>query len=59
MMSSLHYQTGVEATGSRTKTIGLLSVAQGFRYEPVQTEFENALGNGNKPSDIRAKYDLP
>jgi len=39
--------------------LGPLSVNQGFRYEPVQTEVEDAAGNGNKPSDIRAKYALP
>ncbi len=39
--------------------LGPLNVLQGFRYEPVQTEFELAIGNGNKPSDVRAKYDLP
>ncbi len=39
--------------------LGPLNVADGFRYEPVQTEVELSSGNGNKPSDIRAKYDLP
>ena len=39
--------------------LGPLNVTQGFRYEPVQTEIELASGNGNKPSDVRAKYDLP
>ncbi len=39
--------------------LGPLLVSQGFRYEPVQTELELSTGNGNKPSDIRAKYDLP
>ena len=39
--------------------LGPLNVAQGFRYEPVQTEVELSASNGNKPSDIRSKYDLP
>ncbi len=39
--------------------LGPLTVSQGFRYEPVQTEIELATPNGNKPSDVRAKYDLP
>ncbi len=39
--------------------LGPLNVNQGFRYEPIQTEVEISNANGNKPSDIRAKYDLP
>ncbi len=39
--------------------LGPLNVTQGFRYEPIQTEVEISSGNGNKPSDVRAKYDLP
>ncbi len=39
--------------------LGFLGLAQGFRYEPIQTELELAGSNGNKPSDIRAKYALP
>ena len=39
--------------------LGPLLVTTGFRYEPIQTELESAAANGNKPSDIRAKYDLP
>jgi len=38
--------------------LGNLDVVQGFRYEPFQTEFEKALENGNKPSNIRAKYNF-
>lgn len=39
--------------------LGPLNVLSGFRYEPVQTEIELSAGNGNKPSYVRAKYDLP
>ena len=39
--------------------LGPLLVSSGFRYEPIQTELEQAGQTGDKPSDIRAKYDLP
>ena len=39
--------------------LGPLLVSSGFRYEPIQTELEQAAQSGDKPSDVRAKYDLP
>lgn len=38
--------------------LGELNVLEGFRYEPFQTEFERALENENKPSDIKTKYNF-